>query len=253
MPIVYLRIRLTLYLFVKMTTAHRPTFDPARGKSSQAQGSIRHARALPSHETIKYRQEGQGGDADKKRELERELFEKEQEHLKKVKRIEGDRNNGQEDFRKYREQVNNAQNVEKELSVEEIEERRRKILQEIESNSEEENRSEQNSDNSDESDESESDEEELLRELEKIKRERAEEKRKQEEKERLQQQEAREREIAYGNPLLNPKREDFAVKKSWMDETVFRNQGGKSKDDKGFINDLLRSDFHKKFMDKYVR
>jgi protein CWC15 len=220
-----------------MTTAHRPTFDPARGKSNQATGSILHARALPSHSTIKYRQEGQGGDADKqKRELEKELFEREQEHVKKLK------------LDTVEPQA--AATIESLPTQDEIEERRRKILEEMqnESDDSEEDQDEERADE-DDSDEFESDDEqELLIELEKIKRERAEEKKKQEE---LQQQ-AREREIAYGNPLLNPKR-DFVVKKSWMGDTVFKNQTQKKESDRGFINDMLRSDFHKRFMDKYVR
>lgn len=240
-----------------MTTAHRPTFDPARGKSNQAQGSILHARSLPSHSTIKYRQEGQGGDADKhKRELERELFDKEQKHSKKLKLETGDDGNN-------------------EPTQQEIDDRRQQILREMQADSDSENdedpqkqdnkpRSPSVQDKDKESEEADmdegewnevdsdevdsDDEQELLIELEKIKRERAKEKQKQQE---LQQQ-AREREIAYGNPLLNPKK-DFAVKKSWMDDTVFKNQNQKNDNDRGFINDMLRSDFHKRFMDKYVK
>jgi protein CWC15 len=46
-----------------MTTAHRPTFDPARGKEAQ-RGPAYHQRLLPAHTTLKRRQPGQGGDAD---------------------------------------------------------------------------------------------------------------------------------------------------------------------------------------------
>ena len=42
----------------------------------------------------------------------------------------------------------------------------------------------------------------------------------------------------------------------WDDDVVFKNQA-RGTEDKGkkkeFINDLLRSDFHKRFMSKYVR
>lgn len=39
-----------------MTTAHRPTFDPAKGKSNkQAGGTILHTRALPAHTQLKFR------------------------------------------------------------------------------------------------------------------------------------------------------------------------------------------------------
>ena len=110
------------------------------------------------------------------------------------------------------------------------------------------------SDSEDESSEEESEDEEdetaeLMRELEKIKRERA-EKKEQEEKERAaKEQEQRESDIAVGNPLLKPDR-DTDTKRRWDDDVVFRNQarGTEKKGKPEFVNDLLRSDFHKRFM-----
>jgi len=92
-----------------------------------------------------------------------------------------------------------------------------------------------------------------MRELEKIKRERAEQKAKEEREKAAQEQEERERDIAIGNPLLNPT--DFNVKRRWDDDVIFKNQarGTENKGKKEFVNDLLRSDFHKRFMSKYVR
>jgi protein CWC15 len=66
-----------------MTTAHRPTFDPARGKEAQ-RGPAYHQRLLPAHTTLKRRQPGQGGEADThKRDLRAELLEAEARHLAK--------------------------------------------------------------------------------------------------------------------------------------------------------------------------
>lgn len=65
------------------------------------------------------------------------------------------------------------------------------------------------------------------------------------------EQEKKEFEIARGNPLLNPKSADFAVKRRWDDDVIFKNQARGTDDRnkrKEFVNDLLRSDFHKKFM-----
>jgi protein CWC15 len=63
-----------------MTTAHRPTFDPARGKEAQ-RGPAYHQRLLPAHTTLKHRQPGQGGDADTtQRDLRAELLEAEARH-----------------------------------------------------------------------------------------------------------------------------------------------------------------------------
>ncbi|KAF3345813.1 Vacuolar protein sorting-associated protein 9a [Verticillium dahliae VDG1] len=89
--------------------------------------------------------------------------------------------------------------------------------------------------------------------MEKIRKERA-EKREREERERAaEEQAAREKDIALGNPLLN--KPDFNMKRRWDDDVVFKNQarGTEDKGKKEFINDLLRSDFHKRFMNKYVR
>lgn len=110
------------------------------------------------------------------------------------------------------------------------------------------------SDTESESSEEESEDEEdetaeLLRELEKIKKERA-EKKEQEERERAaEEQEQRESDIAFGNPLLNPHKA-AETKRRWDDDVVFRNQarGTENKGKPEFVNDLLRSDFHKRFM-----
>jgi protein CWC15 len=105
----------------------------------------------------------------------------------------------------------------------------------------------------------------LMRELEKIKKERAEAKAKevcmvfidiealltnvQEAEHAAEEEEQREIDIARGNPLLNSN--DFTIKRRWDDDVVFKNQARGTEDrnkKKEFINDMLRSDFHKKFM-----
>jgi hypothetical protein len=73
------------------------------------------------------------------------------------------------------------------------------------------------------------------------------------ERDKREQEEAkREFDIARGNPLLNPKSTaDFSVKRRWDDDVIFKNQARGTDDrnkKKEFVNDLLRSDFHKKFM-----
>lgn len=69
-----------------MTTAHRPTFDPARGKSAPASHTF-HTRSLPAFTHLKYRQRGQdGGDADdegRPRDLAAELLAAEAAHFAK--------------------------------------------------------------------------------------------------------------------------------------------------------------------------
>ena len=49
---------------------------------------------------------------------------------------------------------------------------------------------------------------------------------------------------------------DLRLKRRWDDDVVFKNCSRAEPDDKKektFINDSLRSDFHRKFMDKYVK
>ena len=134
----------------------------------------------------------------------------------------------------------------------------------------------------DDDDDEEDDTAELLRELEKIKRERAEEKERQEREQSASDQATRDAEIATANPLLNLAAAlgqtpnginttapgSFAVKRRWDDGTlvlrssalweidgrsfrldlIFKNQAMSSRDkdkDPQFVNDLLRTEFHK--------
>ena len=103
-----------------------------------------------------------------------------------------------------------------------------------------------------------------MAELNKIKKERAIEAEKQEAERKEKEEKIRVENILKGNPLLDPgtkgaaaastSTSEFKVKRRWDDDVVFKNcakmDDGKKKD---FINDTLRSEFHKKFMDRYVR
>ncbi|KAK5664229.1 hypothetical protein OQA88_445 [Cercophora sp. LCS_1] len=237
-----------------MTTAHRPTFDPARGKEA-LRGPAYHQRLLPAYTQLKFRQPGQGGDADREtRDLRAELLAAEAAHLARTKggalpsSEENDGATGASAKRPL--EITADANGE-----EDPEAKRRRILEETR-DIDADDSDEEEDDDDDDSDESDSDDEdaELQRELERIRKERA-EKREAEERERAKaEEEARERDIALGNPLLN--KPDFNIKRRWDDDVVFKNQA-RGTEDKGkkkeFINDMLRSDFHKRFMSKYVR
>lgn len=95
----------------------------------------------------------------------------------------------------------------------------------------------------------------LYAELQKIKAERASEKAKQEAEAEGKMRDERDREIATGNPLLNTGSKDFTVRRRWDDDVIFKNQarGVDEKPKNRFINDMLRSDFHRKFLNKYVK
>merc|ERR1711871_630546 len=98
-------------------------------------------------------------------------------------------------------------------------------------------------------------EEELLRkEMEKIKAERAEKEMLKEEQERAEREALATSAAMTGNPLLNDgasSKKTGKMKRKWNDDVVFRNQArGESKKEKRFVNDTVRNDFHKRFMNK---
>ncbi|CAG7562986.1 unnamed protein product [Fusarium equiseti] len=237
-----------------MTTAHRPTFDPARGKEA-LRGPAYHQRLLPAHTQLKYRQAGQGGAADEEptRDLAAELLAAEAAHFTKKNGAPVPIDDADED-----EETSVSGGAKRALPSadgedEDLEAKRRRILAETRDIDADDD-SEEDEDDSDEDDSDDDSDAELQRELDRVRRER-EERKKKEEAERLkEEQDARERNIALGNPLLN--KQDFNMKRRWDDDVVFKNQA-RGTEDKGkkkeFVNDLLRSDFHRRFMSKYVR
>jgi len=126
-------------------------------------------------------------------------------------------------------------------------------------------------DDEDEDDEEDDEDEtaELFRELEKIKRERAAEKARVEQAEVEATEAEHEARVATANPLLNLAAAlgnapginttapgTFSVKRRWDDDLIFKNQAANEKDNpRGgqFVNDLLRTEFHKKFMSRFVK
>ncbi|KAG5644502.1 hypothetical protein DXG03_008244 [Asterophora parasitica] len=244
-----------------------PILGTGYGGPHKAQISVRptpfviHSRVLNVHR----RQHGQTStDEVKKRDLRAELLAAEQEAKNKKRKAEG----------KPPLPVEGG-------SVDDEANKRRKLLQEaLEQDKDDDDEEDENKAGKDEagdSDEDDSDEEdeeddtaELLRELEKIKRERAEEKARQEREESATTAAAREADIATGNPLLNLAAAlgqqvpnglnttapgTFSVKRRWDDDLIFKNQAMDTRDKgKGhFVNDLLRTEFHKKFMAKFIK
>ena len=104
-----------------------------------------------------------------------------------------------------------------------------------------------------------------MEELERIKAQRAlENERKEREREHLEEMEQRD-ELKMGNPLLRDemadandggvgKKKSATLKRRWDDDTVFRNQArDEPKREKRFVNDTIRSDFHKRFLNRYIK
>lgn len=97
-------------------------------------------------------------------------------------------------------------------------------------------------------------EEELRKELEKIKKEREEERLAELKAKAKDEEEKRKSYALESNELLIPESQDFSISRKWYDDTIFKNQAKKVPDvpDKRFIGDMLRSDFQKKFMKRYI-
>merc|ERR1719273_1070578 len=79
-------------------------------------------------------------------------------------------------------------------------------------------------------------------------------------RQRDEEEQIRMENIYSGNPLLREKyagegKGDMKIKKRWDDDVMFKNCSRAEPDnqDKTFINDSLRNEFHRKFMDKYVK
>ena len=105
-----------------------------------------------------------------------------------------------------------------------------------------------------EEDSDEDDTAELLKELQRIKRERAEEQAQKEEEKKVEEERIRTENLLKGNPLLNAKT-SFKIKRRWDDDVIFKNcaRDDDRNKERAFINDTIRSEFHKKFMDKYIK
>jgi len=218
-----------------MTTAARPTFEPARGGSGRGEGDLSalskqySSRDLPAHKSLKYREKGQGNQDDlRNRDFRRELEDRERQA--KEKRDKG-RESSSSSSKRPRLEALSASNLDADDPVD---------------------------DDDDDEEEEESDDEDdtasLLAELQRIKKERAQEHAKKVAEKQAEEERIRMENIIKGNPLLNTsEKADFKVKRRWDDDVVFKNCARGDDKDKGFINDTLRSEFHKKFMEKYVK
>uniref|UniRef100_A0A4W4F710 Cwf15/Cwc15 cell cycle control protein n=1 Tax=Electrophorus electricus TaxID=8005 RepID=A0A4W4F710_ELEEL len=188
-----------------MTTAARPTFEPARGGRGKGEGDLSalskqySSRDLPGHTKIKYRQATQDAPEEvRTRDFRRELEERERVAAKTRERG-------------AREHTTSSSSSSSSSS------KRPRLDQIPAANLDADDPLTDDEDDSDSDSDSDDDTAALLAELDKIKKERAEE---------------------------------------WDDDVVFKNCAKGMEElrkEKRFINDTLRSEFHKKFMEKYVK
>lgn len=231
-----------------MTTAARPTWAPAKG--GHEQGGVRmfgasqkfSSRDLASHTNLKLRKDGQDTSDDlRKRNLRDELDDRERRHFSTKDKDRG------YDEREHRKGAvaGYIEGGSKRGAADDKQAPRN--IDADDSDVEAKSDSDESSDGDDEDDTA-----ELLAELERIKKERAEEKLRKERFVQEEEMKVKESELVRGNPLLNPT--SFAVKRRWDDDVVFKNQArGEKKVEKRFINDTIRNDFHRKFLNKYMK
>lgn len=225
-----------------MTTAARPTFEPARGGSGKGEGDLSalskqySSRDLPAHTKLKYRQEGQSATSElRSRDFRKDLEERERVSRDKRERGRESGNTTSSSSSSKRPRLDQlpAANLDADDPLDDDEDE------------------EEDTDSGD-------DEAELMAELQKIKKERATEIARKEAEKKAEEERIRMENIIKGNPLMQSvpdKPADFRVKRRWDDDVVFKNcaRGEVDKKERRFINDTLRSDFHKKFMEKYIK
>eukprot|EP00823_Brevimastigomonas_motovehiculus_P003583 TRINITY_DN2210_c0_g1_i1.p1 TRINITY_DN2210_c0_g1~~TRINITY_DN2210_c0_g1_i1.p1 ORF type:complete len:244 (+),score=72.39 TRINITY_DN2210_c0_g1_i1:82-813(+) len=219
-----------------MSTAHKPTFIPARG--SEHQGGFRHyaplatysVRDVAAHTKLKTRQTGQSTQTElKKRDLKAELLAREEEHSTKL-RLEKQREglvpflDSAVDDSKEPKLLKSSS--EKDSKEENDDTEKAAIVTVTEEELSKFDDADDEADEADEKEEKAEDDddevEELKRELAKIKKDReAEQLRKQKAQEELEAKSTEEA-VLKGNPLLV--KDSSSVKRRWDDDVVFKNQ-----------------------------
>jgi protein CWC15 len=248
-----------------MTTAHRPTWAPAKGHEEQGGArmfgpSKKHSKLDDNaHTILKTRAVGQMSVKELvARDFKAELLAKEAKHFKrKLPEAGGDlmigdgEANGSERVRS----IDGPSDGDAGPSGSDAPAFEPKRVDADDSDDDDDD------DASDDESDSEDDTAALLAELERIKKERADAAARREaddaERDALEKAEA----LASGNPLLDLKdgkdgRDDaeFLAKRRWDDDVVFKNQTrGEPRAKKRFVNDTIRSDFHRRFLNKYIK
>jgi len=255
-----------------MTTAHRPTWKAAVGKTGEGgwnSGGIGGSAQLshldlPAHTKLKFRTGKQVVDRQKSL----------KESLKKLEKAEKEAN------KKILQRPDVDEEVEKEARLKllkqtaEVDENAIKAKYDDTDASDDDDGGgegsgtgwsdvdnddlDASSDEDDSDDEDEDDEAALMAELAKIKAEREAVKKEEEQEQAARDEEKLEEAALLGNPLLaagsNNSSSSGRLKRRWNEDVVFRNQAkGEPEIKKRFINDTVRNDFHKRFLSKFIR
>jgi protein CWC15 len=248
-----------------MTTAHRPTWKAAVGRASEggwsaggAIGKSISALDAPAHQTLKARAvTEQKEDLIKKSLLALQEAEGSSSNKKLIQRRQID---PQEEERSKQKLL--MHKAEAEIDTEKL--KAKYDDSDLDDGggdgSSSESSSDLDNDDSDldeSSDDDEDDEAALQAELAKIRAEREVSQRKAEAVAAAQEEERQEEAALIGNPLLAVGGGGGAsgtAKRRWNEDVVFRHQAkGEPQPKKRFINDTVRNDFHRRFLNKFIR
>ena len=263
-----------------MTTAARPTFDTAKGGRSVNDRGINKlsiqvsSRDLPAHKTLKERLHGQDTvDELKERDLKGEL--EERERIAQIERDQGPKYRfvpsleqaaqarlalkaeRDSERAKIKDMLLSSESIiaESELapsigggSIAFVNARKMAQLDKDEDFGSDSDLSESDFDDDDDDDD---DPEELMAELNRIKQERQAEEERRERELRCKEDRIRETPATTNDDMSS----NFSVKRRWDDDVPFKNCARDEVDPKRklYVNDTLRQEFHKRFMDKYIR
>lgn len=268
-----------------MTTAHRPTWKAAVGRAQEggwsaggAASTMSSARDLASHTKLKFRK-GSQAVGDRRAALQESLLKMEEAEkhaeltVRRVVKMGRDKLL-LEDGEKA-EQEGRLKLLKQTADVDEEKIRSKyddededgdddaggkwSDLDENEANNLDSDESDLDASDLDSDDDSDDEDEEaaLQAELAKIRAERAVSKAREDAEVEAEEQAQLEEAALTGNPLLNSGGVPSSgrLKRRWNDDVVFRNQarGEPDQHKKRFINDTVRNDFHKRFMNKFIK
>ena len=270
-----------------MTTAHRPTWKAAVGQANEggwsaggARSAQRSALDAPAHTTLKFRAAAALLSSNKQERLQQSLWalKNAEQQAAAVRHGRGCcpldpavEERGQQRLLQQTAEVD-KEKLQKKYNDSDVEEEHKNDDDDNNNNSSEDesdldaaddwNDDDDDDNNSSSSSSDDDDEAALQAELDKIRAERQEATQKIQQQEQAAENAKLEEAALLGNPLLqtttttsaNNKEQQGRMKRRWNDDVVFRNQAkGEPVPKKRFINDTVRNDFHKRFLNKFIR
>ena len=269
-----------------MTTAHRPTWKAAVGRAQEGgwgnggqSFSGTAIRDAPSHTKLKFRKGAQLAGSDKRSALLAESLAKMEEaensakltakryvkmgreRLLQLEDEKAEEERGKQLLLKQTADVDDEQiraKYDDEDDVGDDDEGGGGRWNDMDDNNNTETDSDLDASDEDDIDSDDEDEEAALQaELAKIRAERAAAKEKEDAEAAAEEQAQMEEAALTGNPLLNADgvASSGRIKRRWNDDVVFRNQAKEepNQNKKRFINDTVRNDFHRRFMNKFIK